>query len=229
MPQMTPAVPLPQFLLRNARIVPNRDDILPLLPRHAVIAEVGVMTGDFSQKILTVCQPKTFYALDMFDIHNLPMVWGQPTADLFTNKTHLDFYKHRFTAEIAAGRVNILPGDSAAMLEQLPDNSLDVVYLDADHRYEAVEKELEICSRKLKPHTGLIVLNDYIMTDGGGPYGVIQAAHEFMLKYGWEMVVLALQEYMYCDIVIRKLPASRSRRVAQRLALQLGYKGLGRF
>ncbi|MCP1231566.1 hypothetical protein [Acetobacter indonesiensis] len=47
MPQMTPAVPLPQFLLRNARIVPNRDDILPLLPRHAVIAEVGVMTGDF--------------------------------------------------------------------------------------------------------------------------------------------------------------------------------------
>ncbi|OUI86028.1 class I SAM-dependent methyltransferase [Acetobacter tropicalis] len=229
MPGMTPAVPLPEFLLRNARIVPNRDDILPLLPRNAVIAEVGVMTGDFSKKILDVCQPSKFYALDLFTIHELPIVWGQPTTDMFANKTHLDFYQKRFAAQIAKGQMEVLAGDSAAMLESLPDNSLDVVYLDADHTYPAVARELDVCSRKLKPHTGLIVLNDYIMADGGGPYGVIQAAHEFMLKYGWEMLVFALQEYMYCDIVIRKLPASRPRRLMQRLALQLGYTKLGRF
>ncbi|AQT04323.1 hypothetical protein [Acetobacter persici] len=76
MPQMMPAAQLPPFLLRNARLLPNRDDILPLLSRHAVIAEVGVMTGDFSKKILDICKPRLFYALDIFNVHELPEVWG---------------------------------------------------------------------------------------------------------------------------------------------------------
>lgn len=229
MPQMMPAVRLPPFLLRNARILPDRDDILPLLPKNAVIAEVGVMTGDFSRKILTVCKPRVFYALDMFTVHELPEVWGRPSTEMFAGKTHQDFYESRFASEIAEGRVRVLAGDSGVMLEQLPERGVDVIYLDADHNYQAVVRDLELCERKLKPHTGLLVLNDYIMADGGGPYGVIQAAHEFMLRYGWEMVIFTLQEYMYCDIVLRKHPATRPRRILQRLVQRLGYNGLGRF
>lgn len=226
---MLPALQLPSFLLRNARILPNRDDILPLLPKNAVIAEVGVMNGDFSQKILTVCKPRLFYALDIFNVHELPAVWGIPTSEMFSGKTHQEFYECRFSREIANGTVRVLGGDSGVMLNQLPDHEMDAIYLDADHNYQAVVRDLEICERKLKPHTGLLVINDYIMGDGSGPYGVIQAAHEFMLRYGWEIVIFALQEYMYCDIVLRKHPTSRPRRIMQRVAQKLGYNALGRF
>lgn len=229
MSQMMPAAPLPAFLLRNVRMLPNRDDILPLLPKNAVIAEVGVMTGDFSQKILDICKPRQFYALDIFNVHELPEVWGRPSSEMFDNKTQQAFYESRFADEIARGRVKVLAGDSGVMLGQLPDHGVDVIYLDADHNYQAVVRDLELCERKLKPHTGLLILNDYIMADGGGPYGVIQAAHEFMLRHGWEMVVFALQEYMYCDVVLRKHPATRPRRILQRLVHKMGYTKLGRF
>lgn len=229
MSQMMPAAQLPPFLLRNARLLPNRDDILPLLPRHAVIAEVGVMTGDFSKKILDICKPRLFYALDIFNVHELPEVWGRPSAEMFAHKTQQAFYESRFAEDIARGQVRVLAGDSGVMLEHLPDKGVDVIYLDADHNYQAVVRDLEICERKLKPHTGLLILNDYIMADGGGPYGVIQAAHEFMLRHGWEMVIFALQDYMYCDVVLRKHPATRPRRILQRLVQKMGYTKLGRF
>ena len=38
--------------------------------------------------------------------------------------------------------MSVLEGDSAAVLETVDDASLDVVYVDADHGYEAVKREL---------------------------------------------------------------------------------------
>mgnify|MGYP000856790493 CR=1 FL=1 len=224
-----PVVPLPDFLLRNARILPDRTKILPLLPKGGIIAEVGVMAGDFSRVIIDVCRPRLFYGIDLFQIHEMKEVWGRPTSEMFAGKTHQEFYEARFSSEIEQNTMNILSGDSRIMLESIPDASLDVVYLDADHTYPSVAAELEICSRKIRPVTGLIILNDYIMGDGGGPYGVIQATHDFMLSHGWEMVALALDGNMFCDVVLRKLPTSRFRRVLQRVALAGGYRKLGRF
>lgn len=225
-----PAVPpLPKRFLRNARLLPSRDDILPLLPKHAVIAEVGVMKGGFSRKILDVCKPSTFYAIDEYRVHTLPEVWGCPITEFFEGKTHRGFFESKFGADIATGVVKVLEGDSGAMLNALPDKSVDVIYLDADHNYLAVVRDLEVIRRKIKPVTGLIILNDYIMRDDNGPYGVIQAGHEFMLRDRWEMVAFCLEEKMYCDVVIRKLSDSRVRRIIQSLAYNLGYEKLGRF
>ncbi|OUJ12046.1 class I SAM-dependent methyltransferase [Acetobacter sp. DsW_059] len=230
MSQAVPAVAaLPSCLLRNARLLSSRDDILPLLPRHAHIAEVGVMKGDFSEKFLKICKPSKFYAIDEFMVHKLPEVWGQKTSDLFENKTHGQFFKDRFASQVASGQVVVMEGDSGTMLASLADESLDVVYLDADHNYHAVVRDLEIARKKMKPHTGLVILNDYIMSDGASPYGVIQAGHEFMLHHGWEMVAFALHDHMYCDVVLRKMPVRRARRLAQRFALACGYTKLGRF
>ncbi|NHO33559.1 class I SAM-dependent methyltransferase [Acetobacter fallax] len=224
-----PVKHLPDFLLRNARILSDRTKILPLLPKGGHIAEVGVMAGEFSRTMIEVCRPERFYGIDLFLIHEMPQVWGRPTSEMFKGQTHQAFYEARFAREIARGQVQVLAGDSKTMLERIPDYSLDVVYLDADHTYPSVIAELEVCSRKLRPVTGLIVLNDYIMRDDAGPYGVIQAAHDFMMSHGWEMVAFALEENMYCDVVLRKLPASRCRRIARRLPLAAGYHKLGRF
>lgn len=230
---MTPAAVLPWYLLRNARVLSTRNDLLPLLPKGGVIAEIGVMTGTFSRLLLDACRPKCFYAIDLFGIHALPEVWGKPTTEVFGGLTHEDFYKRTFAAEIAEGRMKVLAGDSQAMLERIPDASLDIVYVDADHTYPSVAAELRLCARKIRPDTGLIIVNDYVMVDalygGNAFYGVIQATNEFMIREGWEMVAFALQDHMFCDVVLRKLPRSRLRRFMQRAALNAGYRKLGRF
>jgi hypothetical protein len=206
MPSLTPAARLPVQLLANARLLPDRDAILPLLPRNKVIAEVGVALGDFSERFIRICAPERFIAIDLFDLHRIPELWGRPTKALFSGGTHGAFYRARFADLIAQGRVRVLEGDSAATMATLDDASLDVVYIDADHQYESVKRELAVVRRKIRDD-GWIILNDYIMNEAGfsnAAYGVIQATNEFMIAENWEMIYFAFQSYMYCDVVLRK-------------------------
>ncbi len=100
----------------------------------------------------------------------------------------------------------MLVGDSAACLASLPDGSLDVVYIDADHRYEAVRRDLAAARSKLRDG-GWIIVDDYLMVAFLGdsiPYGVVQAAKEFMIEHQWGMRCLALQTRMFCDAALRQ-------------------------
>lgn len=199
---------LPDHLLANARVVANRLAALPLWPKNAVIAEIGVGLGQFSRPVLDVCKPTRFLAIDLFDLHELPVLWGRPTDATFGGLTHEAHYRKQFAAEISAGLMQVHRGESAASLAALPDRSVDVFYVDADHRYEGVRRDLEALLPKVKPD-GWIVLNDYIPADtfSNEPYGVIQAGNEFMIAHGWEMAYLALAPMMYCDVGLRRVGA----------------------
>ena len=202
-----PCAKLPQRLLKNARLLPDRLDALPLLPKGGAVVEVGVAAGDFSEYLLRVCEPSLFIAIDIFNLHEMPTLWGRPTREWFRNLPHGAFYRERFAEPLRAGRMRVLEGDSAAMLATLQDKSVDIVYLDADHGYQSVSRELAIIRRKIKDD-GIIIANDYVMNEvalSAEPYGVIQAVNEFMLAENWEMIYFALQNYMYCDVVLRKV------------------------
>lgn len=224
-----PALRLPDHLLANARVLPDRYALLPLLPKGRVVVEVGVATGDFSAELLRVCEPSRLVAIDDFRIHTYDMQWaGRPVAEIFGGRTHAEFYRDRFAAEIAADRMLVMEDDSARALENLGDGTVDVVYLDADHAYASVKRELAIVARKIRPD-GMIVLNDYTMLDVVGrdrlPYGVVQAAHEFMVEQGWEMRFLALQSFLYCDVALRRPVPPRPpgmARVARAVLRRLG-------
>lgn len=197
---------LPLRLLEHARLLPNRQHILDRLPHGLVIAEVGVGTGGFSRQILARCRPRRFLAIDTFTLHLLPTLWGKPTSEHFQGATHADFYRGKFAAEIEAGLVEVMEGDSAEMMEWLSDASVDVFYVDADHGYEGVKRDLDVIRRKIHPE-GTIIMNDYTFLENVGSkneYGVIQATHEFMLAEDWEMTYLALERHMFCDVALRK-------------------------
>jgi hypothetical protein len=203
---LDPVPRLPLRLLANARLLPDREAILPLLPKHKVIAELGVALGDFSDRVIRICEPRHFIAVDQFHLHQIPELWGRPTSEVFGGNTHGWFYRNRFSDLIAQGKLTVLEGDSAAMLGELEDGSLDIVYVDADHRYEPVKRDLAMARRKIKDD-GWIILNDYIMNDNAfsnEPYGVIHATNEFMIAEDWEMIYFAFQSHMFCDVVLRK-------------------------
>ena len=200
----TPAPRLPAELLAHARLLPDRDAILPLLPTGGVIAEIGVALGDFSQKLLEICTPSHFIAVDLFDAHTHPLFWDRDPIELFGGLTHAAFYRRRFAQPIAAGRMRVMEGDSAGQLELLEDASVDIFYVDADHSLAGVTRDLEVIRRKIRT-AGVIVMNDYIMRDLGGEYGVIHATNAFMIAERWEMVYFALEPNMFCDVALRKL------------------------
>jgi hypothetical protein len=196
---------LPSDLVRNARVLPDRLAALPLWPTGATIVEVGVALGGFTAEVLNVCRPRRFIAIDRFDLHELDTLWGQPTRELFANRTQRTAYEARFAAEIASGTLQVIQGDSAPSIASLPDDSVDVFYVDADHRYAGVRADLEALRPKVKAD-GWVVMNDYIPADtfSQEPMGVIQATNEFMIEHGWEMAYFAFAPVMYCDVGLRR-------------------------
>jgi hypothetical protein len=197
---------LPDELIRNCRLLAEREDILKFIPKNKVFCEVGVALGDFSQKVLTVCEVSKFYAVDSFGWHNAPDVWGGRVGRELNGKSHVDYYRDKFKEYIERGIVEILKGGSVQVLTKLPEKSIDILYLDADHSYSSVKGELNAAKPLLTPNAW-IILNDYIMHDWvtNKRYGVVQAAHEFMIEGRWEMIYFALHNGMFCDVAIRKL------------------------
>lgn len=66
------SVQIPKYELQNENIknttfIVNRDDLLQLLPKNGVVAELGVGNGEFSEKILRVCNPTKLHLIDIWD------------------------------------------------------------------------------------------------------------------------------------------------------------------
>ena len=189
-------------LLKNAKVMPSRDDVLSMMPINMVVAEVGVAFGDFSRKILDNMHPSKFYAIDIFD----DSVKGMWEKNIFeeTNMTHYEWYKNRFSKEIAAEIVEQRKGYSWECLEQFPDNYFDYVYLDAAHDYISVSRDVEVLKRVVKAG-GIIQFNDYIFYDYGVmvPYGIMPVVNKLVNDTKSEVLYYCLSLDGFDDIVVR--------------------------
>lgn len=176
----TPAPIIDQNLLNDCRLISNRDEMLKYLKKGSIAAEVGTLYGDFSRKILDECQPVKLHLLDI-DFTNLREdVRNNPNTQL-----------HQ--------------GMSFEILETFPDNYFDWVYIDGDHTYEGVKKDIQAAINKIKPG-GLIIFNDFarILRTNLGTFGVHQAVCEFSKEYQWPFVYFCLQGQALYDVALRK-------------------------
>lgn len=191
---------IPERLMRNCRFFYNRYKFLPLLPKNAIVAEVGVLAGDFSRHILDVCQPKELHLIDIFNCDDYKQ------KNRFNAEGNFTFVNGLFQREIEKGEVNLHRGLSWEMMAKFPDNHFDWIYIDAAHDYASVKKDIEIAGQKLK-EDGYLIMNDYIISDhhAGTMYGVVQATNEFMIENNYEMLYYAFHPELFCDVVIRKV------------------------
>lgn len=186
-----PSVPmLTEQYLQNCRVVPHREFILRKMPHAGVAAEVGVQTGFFSRAILDICQPSRLHLLDI-DLGSFSIA-------------------EQFTSEIERGVVDLHEGDSSTMLSQFPDQYFNFIYVDGDHSYDGVKRDIQAAITKVKPD-GYLIFNDYTYWSPVEcmRYGVMQAVNELCVEDGWEMVYFALAQYMYCDVALRRLTFAR--------------------
>jgi hypothetical protein len=198
---------LPAHLVQNSRVCASREAVLQYLPKGGAIAEVGVAYGFFTSLLLRYLQPEKFIAIDSFALVAGNEPWNQ-TFLKDNNVTHLEFYRNKFQKEIETGILETKQGLSWEVLEQLPNKSLDYIYVDADHSYESVVKDIEQVKRKIRDD-GIIQFNDYTLFDPLDfiSYGVPRAVHEFMIAENYELLFLCLNGKFFSDVVVRKRKA----------------------
>ena len=177
--------PLSELHLKSSRILSSREKILELMPKGGVCAEIGTQTGDFARRILAILKPAK---LHIFDIDFTPFDHGS------------------FHTSISEGTVELHRGDSSSSLAALPDRSFDFIYIDGDHSYEGVAKDLAVAARKIT-EDGWIVCNDYTIYSPVEQikYGVYRAVNEFCWQQGFEIVYLGLHYWSYHDVALRRM------------------------
>lgn len=144
------------------------DWVIALIKFHGfnVGAEVGVHTGMMTSNLLRACPQLKLYAVDNW--------WSIPRkpTDPEELKNWVDIGlagrngkrdRQRFYSRTMSfgKRVTVLYGDSVEMADHVEDNSLDFVFIDADHRYESVIKDLKAWVPKVKDDIGVVCGHDY--------------------------------------------------------------------
>ncbi|KTA83618.1 hypothetical protein VO69_04220 [Aeromonas salmonicida] len=177
---MQPKIPLLQHHIEGATLLTDRLSLLALLPKHGVVAELGVAAGDFSRQICEICQPSKLHLVD---------IWG---SERYGEALYLSVNSH-FQQQQQRGEVIIHRKPSLEALESFPDETFDWVYIDTTHSYELTRDELRACARKVKS-TGIIAGHDYIQGNWRSQYryGVIEAVHEFCVEYNYRVLYLTM-------------------------------------
>lgn len=179
--------------IRDARLLVDRKELLTMLPKTGVVAEIGVAEGTFSQAIWTQCTPRQLHLIDAWDSERY-------------GKNMQEGVEKLFQQEILAGKVQLHQGLSVEIGQQFPDAYFDWIYLDTDHSYLLTKKELELFSRKVKAD-GIIAGHDFVNGnfETGLRYGVMEAVLEFCIHQHWQLLYLTIQPEEHPSFAIRRI------------------------
>ncbi len=176
---------LRQEHVEGARLLSGREALLAVLPSRGVVCEVGVWEGAFSLKILDIARPRELHLIDA-ELHRLD--------------------RRLFAPGREAREIVLHEGDSAERLSRFPDRYFDWIYVDADHRFEGVSRDIAAARGKVKPE-GFLVFNDYIRwTRRSTEYGVIPAVNRLIIDDRWRIAFIALSESGYNDVALSRAP-----------------------
>lgn len=109
-------------------------------------------------------------------------------------------------AEIAKGNVILHESDSYSYLSNMPQGYFDLIYVDGDHSYEGVRKDVMAAVNALD-RRGWLVLNDYTAWSPVAMMkcGVARAVNELCQTGEWRFEYLALQSLGYYDVALRRV------------------------
>ena len=182
----------------------TRDEMIRAIAKPGFrIAELGVFLGQFAQVLLTTL-PKELVLIDPWagkvqsgdqDGQNVVV------ADLDAAYPLLCKHFAQFPNAV------VKRGLSTEVLSQYPDDSFDLVYIDADHSYEGCKADLEMAYKKVKPGgwiTGHDMGCNLLKCKTAWCFGVEQAVQEFCARRGQKITALGLDGCISWAIQLKK-------------------------
>jgi hypothetical protein len=173
----------------------TRESMIRSLLREGMVGcELGVFAGEFAESLVRR-NPKHLTLIDC---------WSSPDGMLFSgdvdgnNGVSLsqDYLYSLVNSRFAEHKnVTVLRGWTYDLIPTVEDNSLDYVYIDADHSYEGMKRDLKLIQSKLKPD-GLLMGHDYEMNFAKAKiawkFGVQQAVDEFCQETDYRLMAKAM-------------------------------------
>lgn len=160
------------------------------------IAHVGgVFHGNLSSFIFYTFFPSKFFIVDYLQQHDF-------ITNLFTVDNHQDYIKGQFSQHPQA---HILAGEPLFRLSEIPEGSLNYVYVVTNGTYENTQQFIQIIRTKLKDQ-GIMHFHNYCnySTYEKCDYGVQQAIHEFIEREPCARVLgVSLDRSGYHDIALQ--------------------------
>ena len=185
---------------RAARRAAKRDFLLRRMPRNAICAEIGVLAGDFSRRILAITQPARLHLIDPWIMHSKsasderaadrPETWlGEDTPNI-----QYDMVRAKFAPALAASVAVLHRSFSFDAVGQFADEYFDWVYIDASHDYDDVKRDLNGFLPKVKSG-GWITGDDYGRR-GVWDNGVQRAVDEFVASGRAERIAVRRHQFL---------------------------------
>ncbi|MCI5051980.1 MAG: class I SAM-dependent methyltransferase [Simkaniaceae bacterium] len=136
--------------------------------------EIGVFEGAFAYYVLLPAKPKKLYLVD-------PWVYGRNDLDLKLDRktvtTNYDKYYQRVRKAFKPFKnVEVIRAKSEDIFYRFTDSYFDYVYIDGEHSYEAVLRDLTNYFPKLK-------VGGFLLGDDYGWEGVAPAVQKFLKDY----------------------------------------------
>jgi glycosyltransferase involved in cell wall biosynthesis len=168
--------------------LPNDPGLMALvadLPNDFIMVEVGCYAGEsteiFANKALKIFAVDPWIDFEVDGKFYVPLTQkGERTI------LSMDGVEDRFN-KIMDKHKNIIKmkGTSVEMASNVPDASVDVVYIDADHEYLSVVQDIKLWLRKIKPG-GIISGHDYNFSDVSKAVAdTIGQPHKLYCDYSW--------------------------------------------
>lgn len=148
-------------------LIQMTDFILSANPDAAHWIEIGSYIGESSTIFLAFDRVRKLECVDVCD-----------------DATRI--LKKKFKKEVASARCVIHHCDSDQFAARVPDASIDVIYIDGDHTYEQVKKDIHLYHQKLK-HDGYLCGHDYSKSWPG----VVQAVDAFAAERNLDVRLFA--------------------------------------
>jgi hypothetical protein len=160
----------------------TRNDLIDTLPKDLVVAELGVFRGEFSNEIYNRMHPSHLYLVDIWEG---TMGSGDKDGQNHITINNMEEVYHQIKDRyIGTSNIEVIRNRSLDFLNTQPNDSFDMIYVDADHTYGAVKNDLITSLSKVK-NGGYLAGHDYIPN-----YEVRYAVDNFCNEYGQEIIAI---------------------------------------
>ena len=173
------------------KVIPkNRWTYLPNLFKEmgfTVGAEIGVELGAFSKHLIQDNPNLKLYCIDFWKSY---MFNGAGKGGVKAGKSssrQQDYYQ-RAVEKLAPYNCELIRASSMDAVKDFDDESLDFVYIDANHDYEFVKEDIREWSKKVRIG-GIVSGHDYQVFSSGND-GVIRAVDEWVAENNIDLIVL---------------------------------------